>query len=1325
MRLLTFDEQGSIIQVQTHHKQAPPPYAILSHTWGKDESEINYEDFVVEDGILKLAKSAKSKDGYAKLKFCGQEAKKDNLLYFWVDTCCICKEPPGNPELSEAIASMYRWYFESKKCYVYLSDVSVNRQDLEANTVDLKELLRRKKWFERGWTLQELLAPPSVEFFSKEWTHISNKVGLSGYIEELTGIPRRALVAKSFSPKDFSIKERMKWVCGRDTTKEEDKVYCLQGIFQVRMVPIYGEGKELALDRLSREVAYMTQFDMHDLKTEFFNSGPNDVCESNLNNVCESRAKIDQKKILDSLRFDQMDARRSTIDSEYRLPKTCAWLLKHQTYIDWTDESKYKDHNGFLWIYGIPGAGKSTLLNYAYAEAKKKKAKNEIVIAFFFNARGEELEKSTTGMYRSLLLQLFTKDLGLQHVLHNFENDWSKPWTLNALYKLFLAVLENLGERKVKCFIDAIDECVEKQAREMVERLPGINEEEPATKNRFNVCFTTRHYPSIDHGHALRLDLEHEVGHGEDLERYIRKCLRASKIPASFKDNIIERVQEKASGVFMWVKLVIEMLNDVICRHPPDLQVLLEETLKEIPGTLSELFYRILTRDQKEGIHEYVLNSSKGLAQLTKSKTPTVQFIHESVNDFLLKDGGLEKVWPEQGKHAFSLGHDKLRQCCQVYLASDLASLLSSFPGPRPEAKSLCYTECSDWLRKRRPSPSLAALAGLRTYLSTKFPFLDYASCCVFHHAEEAATELEQSTFLSSFLLTRWIDISNALEPFAIRRHTQNADLLYLLSEFGCPRLLSTWIRTEPPEYWKHQTERYGYPLIASYANGHENVLRAVWQRLYAIDIIDIVIADQKFVFACEFQTDLTPLLWALMNGHVALARLILISAYKNRNPTTTFRSQSREWQYEGAVKLMSMLNESQSLKADQALKEVVCHDKTMKRSLLYSVRRGNTAVTRLFLDSGMDVNTLYDVRRKRTLLIQAVIFKKYKSAKMLLEYGANIEALDVNEYTPLIYADYEDGYLMIELLLQAGADPNTGSGRPLLSAIKHRNEEIIALLLRFCTKIECQHVRAALLSEDINTLQILLKDEAFPEIFAEDKSSRVCELTIDGHSRNEHIELNRNELHIAANDDETDTIKALLAQRPADIETVDASGGTPLHVATSNNSFNAVRLLSKMGANVNARDGEGRTPVLCAIAANQVASATLLVALGADLTASDNTGYTCLMAAVQHRDYNRHFFYYIMRNCGDVNARTDWKSGGQTALSFAILKGNAQLFTDLMGYCGKYRKGAPGCEGDWDDVDKNDAAEDDVQYSKAAKDSEDEDAEGEMEDDDGEAGQN
>jgi heterokaryon incompatibility protein (HET) len=241
MRLLKVDNTGEFSLTEDLVR---PRYAILSHTWGAHTEEVSFKDMV--DG------TGKSKPGYDKIRFCGEQARRDGLQYFWIDTCCIDKS--SSTELQEAINSMFRWYRDAAKCYVYLADVSRPALDANGKSSQLTWELsfRKSRWFARGWTLQELVAPASVELFSKEGEQLGNKRSLERHIHEVTGIPVKVLRGTPLS--DFTIPEKMSWAEKRETTREEDKAYSLLGIFDVYMPLIYGEGRENAFKRLREEI---------------------------------------------------------------------------------------------------------------------------------------------------------------------------------------------------------------------------------------------------------------------------------------------------------------------------------------------------------------------------------------------------------------------------------------------------------------------------------------------------------------------------------------------------------------------------------------------------------------------------------------------------------------------------------------------------------------------------------------------------------------------------------------------------------------------------------------------------------------------------------------------------------------------------------------------------------------------------------------------------------------------------------------------------------------------------------------------------------------
>lgn len=205
-----------------------PNYAILSHTWGN--GEVSFQD--VE------RKTYKQKAGFTKIQNFFKQALKDGYEWVWVDTCCIDKT--SSAELSEAINSMYKWYRDAVVCYAYLEDL------------EQSENLHKCRWFTRGWTLQELIAPASVIFFNVHWNEMGTRSRLVDELSTITRIPEKILLGKS--PSYCNIAHRMSWASSRETSREEYMAYCLLGLFDLNMVPMYGEGSENAFLRLQQEI---------------------------------------------------------------------------------------------------------------------------------------------------------------------------------------------------------------------------------------------------------------------------------------------------------------------------------------------------------------------------------------------------------------------------------------------------------------------------------------------------------------------------------------------------------------------------------------------------------------------------------------------------------------------------------------------------------------------------------------------------------------------------------------------------------------------------------------------------------------------------------------------------------------------------------------------------------------------------------------------------------------------------------------------------------------------------------------------------------------
>ena len=222
-----------------------PRYAILSHTWGDDE--ILFQDAASLPRLRSTDISTRA--GYLKVWSFMHCAQAAGFEWVWIDTLCIDKS--NSAELSETINSMYRWYESAECCYVHLCDVSVPSLDLP-NLPEDWDFPETCRWCTRGWTLQELIAPREVKFFSQNWVEMGTKRSLRKFLERRTRIPEELLNGE-WTPEDYSIATRMSWASERQTTRSEDVAYCLMGLFDVNMPLLYGEGMK-AFIRLQEEI---------------------------------------------------------------------------------------------------------------------------------------------------------------------------------------------------------------------------------------------------------------------------------------------------------------------------------------------------------------------------------------------------------------------------------------------------------------------------------------------------------------------------------------------------------------------------------------------------------------------------------------------------------------------------------------------------------------------------------------------------------------------------------------------------------------------------------------------------------------------------------------------------------------------------------------------------------------------------------------------------------------------------------------------------------------------------------------------------------------
>lgn len=279
---------------------------------------------------------------------------------------------------------MYRWYRDAVKCYVYLSDVSAPKRKNRRQTQRTWEsAFRSSRWYTRGWTLQELLVPTFVEFFSREGEFLGSKLIPTRLIHEITDIPITALHGAPLS--DFPVDELLRWAAKRETKKKEDKAYCLQGIFNVFMPLMYGEGDNAFL-RLKEEIN--EQFAVQDDKG---------------GNECIQHLRLTDARD-DKMRIE--DTKGGLLKDSYH------WVLENPKFQQWRNDQRSR----LLWIKGDPGKGKTMLLCGIANELEKSMVKTDLLSYFFCQATDSRINNATAVLRGLLYLLVVQQPSLISHV---------------------------------------------------------------------------------------------------------------------------------------------------------------------------------------------------------------------------------------------------------------------------------------------------------------------------------------------------------------------------------------------------------------------------------------------------------------------------------------------------------------------------------------------------------------------------------------------------------------------------------------------------------------------------------------------------------------------------------------------------------------------------------------------------------------------------------------------------------------------------------------------------------------------------------------------
>jgi hypothetical protein len=689
IRVLKYENSEFSLTEFADHKI--PEYAILSHTWGHDGEEITFKDIIDRTG--------KTKKGYEKLQFCATQSKADGLHWFWIDTCCINKHDKA--ELSRSINSMYRWYRNAARCYVYLPDVSTRERERDGYSRDAWESdFRKSRWFTRGWTVQELLAPASVEFFSRERHRLGDKSSLMRQIGEITNISPIALQGDPLS--QFSINERLQWMEHRQTKLEEDMVYSLLGIFGVYILPVYGEGKAKALDRLMDEF-HKSQKCIQDLR---------------LTDPCDDKKRIEDTK-------------------GGLLEDSCQWILDNSDFQQWRNSQE----NRLLWIKGDPGKGKTMLLCSIINGLKSFIAKSNLLSFFFCQATDSRIN-TAMGVLRGLIYLLVNQQPSLiLHARKKYEQagktifEDANAWV--ALSEIFTNILQDPSLNCTYLVVDALDECVV----DLPKLLDFIVQTLPVSA-RIKWIVSSRNWPSIEKEldtatQKVRLCLElNEESVSAAIKIYIQFKVDWLAKRNRYSSNTQETVQRylslNAKGTFLWVALVCQELSNIsgwkaqnkLTAFPPGLDALYRRMMDQIcnsddtelcksilavvsvvyrPITLEELASVVDMPDGVSGDYEALAEIIGLCGSFLTLRECTISFVHQSAKDYLVEHASAE-IFPdgrtEEQQRIVSRSIEAMDKALQrdVYGLRHPGCSIDKIEHPNPDPLARIRYACVYWI---------------------------------------------------------------------------------------------------------------------------------------------------------------------------------------------------------------------------------------------------------------------------------------------------------------------------------------------------------------------------------------------------------------------------------------------------------------------------------------------------------------------------------------------------------------------------------------------------------------------------------------------------
>lgn len=852
----------------------------------------------------------------------------------------------------------------------------------------------------------------------------------------------------------------------------------------------------------------------------------------------------DQRACLQSLHFAEMYWRRNDIVDP--APATCAWILDHTRYHKWLDQG-----HGLLWIKGNPGSGKSTVLKHILETAEREPKQKSISASFFFHGRGAPIQRNVLGLFRSLLHQILQQNRALLSDLTSLYNkkiktegqygiDWT--WNENQLQSFFKSNVVHMARtHQTRVYIDALDECGQDIALELVEFFRWF-------AVPISICFSCRHYPfvALEGGNEICVEDENE----QDIHNYVQDKIKAHIQSTDIAEAVQIEVVSRSNGNFQWVVLVMPRVLKLFKSRQSKVTIL--TTIRSIPAELSELYTDILDgieeHERAQSLHFMqwtcfalrpltltelrfalavtadtpytsisqcqsskcyvktdedmqlrIRDLSKGLAEVLENNgTPIVQFIHQSVTDFLLEKGlqilDISLAGVVAGGSHFCIS----RSCIKLFHMQEVQKF----------ASCLDHMALSELDKVEKPD---------------YFALLDYSAIFWPLHAAKVEDSNISQGHLAALaseppdgILLSWFSVFQRFRFRFVERYQFlmfhcHETLLHVASRHN---LISIVKGILTQNVWADQPNGYHQTSLSIAASeGHEVIVKLLLNR----NDID---ANHKDSWGD------TPLSLATTRGHKAVIEMLI--DWKDTNINLEIR--------DGDTPLSVAARNGHDEIVRILLERGVNLDSKNGRQrspLLQAAKKGHYRVVKLLLQHNADVHARDE--RGQTPLSVAAANGQPSVVELLLQHNADIEARDHRNQTPLFHAAFNGHYKVVKLLLQHNADIEARDDKfqtPLFRAAANDQPSVLELLLQHNANIEARDHR--------NQTPLFLA--------AFDGYYKVVELLLQKTSNVNSIDVyGRTPLSHASGDGYKETVKLFVGRSDVDVNLKDRIGRSPL----------------------------------------------------------------------------------------------------------------------------------------------------------------------------------